>query len=181
LTRWCTTFESYSKDYAIRGPREEVSVSEVNEKRPRERRDEDRYRLGLPRPHTTGTRRCRLLRRKGNSIRGPERCPAEGALFGGVPAGHQDRELVVHVVGGHARTDNDHIGSLDGGGFMHKSILSAFTHRLMRRSLHRAGTFWDQTTKTTGRTAASRDHPSGGRTTQNNTPLLGPVCLGAQT
>jgi hypothetical protein len=23
--------------------------------------------------------------------------------------------------------------------------------------------------------------PSGGRTTQNNTPLLGPVCLGAQT
>jgi hypothetical protein len=38
---------------------------------------------------------------------------------------------VVHVVSGHARTANDHIGSLDGDGFMHKSILSAFIYQLV--------------------------------------------------
>jgi hypothetical protein len=38
---------------------------------------------------------------------------------------------VVHVVSGHARTANDHIGSLSGGGFAHKTILSAFTHPLV--------------------------------------------------
>ena len=38
---------------------------------------------------------------------------------------------MVHVVSGHARTANDHIGSLNGGGFTHKTILSALPHPLV--------------------------------------------------
>src|SRR4029077_374119 len=34
---------------------------------------------------------------------------------------------------------------------------------------------------TSSTTAFVRAHPSGGRTTQNKTPLFGPTCLGAQT
>jgi hypothetical protein len=66
----------------------------------------------------------------------PERdAPPKGLCSGEFRRGTRTENSVVHVVSGHARTANDHIGSLDGGGFMHKSILSAFTHWVdVRRS-----------------------------------------------
>ena len=64
-------------------------------------------------------------------LRRPTVMPRRRGFAGGVPAEHQDLRIVVHVVSGHARTANDHIGSLDGGKFAHKTTLSAFIHTLV--------------------------------------------------
>jgi hypothetical protein len=61
----------------------------------------------------------------------PHRDAPPKGLCWGSSGGAPRLRIVVHVVSGHARTANDHIGSLDGGGFAHKTTLSAFTHPLV--------------------------------------------------